>query len=181
MMGDGKFVTTLHWVQQNGAGEVARFLFSDTPCQSIEGDIQQAGFGASLKCTTFAYRQVGACWDFDLFDPTEAVADFEYQIGFVFGFDRAAELVDGGIGFVGADAGEVVAGGGVDAGGQLPALLQNFAAARIGRPFFAAPAFGFEVVFGDAEQFGGNGSHHRARVAGIAQQLPEAALQVAVV
>ena len=89
-MGDGKFVTTLHWMQQNRAGGFARFLFSDTPCQSIEGDIQQAGFGTSLKCTTFAYRQVGACWDFDLFDPTEAVADFEYQIGFVFGFGRAA-------------------------------------------------------------------------------------------
>ena len=55
------------------------FLFSDTPCQSIEGDIQQAGFGASLKCTTFAYRQVGACRDFDLFDPAEAVADFEHE------------------------------------------------------------------------------------------------------
>ena len=85
------------------------FLFADTFCQGIEGDIQQAGFGTSLKCTTFAYRQVGACRDFDLFDPTEAVADFEYQIGFVFGFDRAAELVDGGVGFVGADAGKVAA------------------------------------------------------------------------
>ena len=143
------------------------FLFSDTPCQSIEGDIQQAGFGTGLKCTAFAHRQVGACRDFDLFDPAESVADFEYKIGFVFGFDRAAELVDGGVGFVGADAGEVAAGGSVDAGGQLPALLQDFAAARIGRPFFAAPAFGFEVVFGDAEQFGGNGLHHRARVGGI--------------
>ena len=122
-MGDGKFVTTLHWVQQNGAGEGARFLFSDTPCQSIEGDIQQAGFGTGLKCTTFAHRQVGAVGDVDLFDAVETTTSFEHQIGFVFGFDGAAELVDGGIGFVGADAGEVVAGGGVDAGGQLPALL----------------------------------------------------------
>ena len=56
--GDGKFVTTLHWVQQNGAGGFARFLFSDTPRQSIEGDIQQARFGAGLKCTAFAHRQV---------------------------------------------------------------------------------------------------------------------------
>ena len=157
------------------------FLFLDTLCQSIEGDIQQAGFGTGLECTAFAYRQVGACRDFDLFDPAESVADFEHQIGFVFGFDRAAELVDGGVGFVGAEAGEVAAGGGVDAGGQLSALLQDFAAARIGRPFLTAPAFGFEVVFGDAEQFGGNGLHHRARVAGVAQQLAEAALQVAVV
>ena len=67
--------------------DLPAFLFSDTPCQSIEGNIQQAGFGTSLECTTFAYRQVGACRDFDLFDPTEAVADFEYQIGFIFGFD----------------------------------------------------------------------------------------------
>ena len=99
------------------------FLFSDTPCQGIEGDIQQAGFGTGLKCTAFAHRQVGTGGDFDLFDPAESVADFEYKIGFVFGFDGAAELVDGGVGFVGADAGEVAAGGGVNAGGQLPALL----------------------------------------------------------
>lgn len=59
--------------------DLPAFLFSDTPCQGIEGDIQQAGFGASLKCTTFAYRQVGACRDFDLFDPAESVADFEYN------------------------------------------------------------------------------------------------------
>ena len=86
------------------------FLFSDTPCQGIEGDIQQSRFGASLKCTAFAHRQVGACRDFDLFDPAEAVADFEYQIGSVFGFDRATKLVDGGIGFVGTDTGEVEIG-----------------------------------------------------------------------
>ena len=35
--------------------------------------------------------------------------------------------MDGRVRFVGADAGEVAAGGSVDAGGQLPALLQDFA------------------------------------------------------
>ena len=86
-----------------------------------------------------------------MFDPAKTVAGSEHQIGFVFGFDGSAKVVDGGIGFVGTDAGEVAAGGGVDAGGQLSALLQNFAAARIGRPFLTAPAFGFEVVFSDTE------------------------------
>ena len=36
----------------------------------------------------------------NLFDLAKTIADFGHQIGFVFGFNRAAELVDGGVGLL---------------------------------------------------------------------------------
>ena len=83
--------------------------------------------------------------------------------------DVATDVVDSGVDFVGADFGALVGGKGVDAGGELSAQLQDFAATMGRLPRLVAPAFAFEVVFGHAEQLGGDALHHGLAVLDVSQ------------
>ena len=134
MKGDGEFVTTLHWVQQNGAGGFARFFIFDHTVPKHRGRHSAGGIRHRIAKCCFCLS-AGRAGMVNLFDLAKTVADFGHQIG-----------------FVGADAGEVAAGSSVDTGGRLSTLLQDFATARGGRLFLPPPpAFMGEVVFSNVE------------------------------
>ena len=82
-----------------------------------------------------------------------------------------AEVVDGGIFFVAADASIVAADLCGQAGGELPAFLQGLASLICGAPALfpslSAPTFRFEVFFGHGQQLGGEGNISTARVLGL--------------
>ena len=83
--------------------------------------------------------EIGACW----------------EVGFVAAACLTAEVVDGGIFFVAADAGIVAADLCGQAGGELPAFLQGLASLVCGAPALfpslPAPALGLKVVLGHGQ------------------------------
>jgi len=99
------------------------------------------------------------------------------------GGDGAAELVDGGVAFIGAHGGFGGGMAGGDGGGQLAGALQDFAgpvaffgAGPLGGGFEAGPAgpalLG-EVFFHGVQHGLGHGPHGGAQVGGAALQAPE--------
>ena len=111
--------------------------------------VQYAGCAACLQFAVGIDGEIGAGGNgYGLLAGKASVAERYHQVGGVLGVDFAADVVDGGVDFVGADLGGLGGGKGVDTGGELSAQLQYFAAAMGGLPRLVAPAFVFKVVFG---------------------------------
>ena len=150
------------------------FLLSESFFEGSDSDVEDSAFGIGLELVVAVDGEVRVCGDVDLFDPAEALADFEQQIGFVFGFDRVAEVVDGGVFFVAAD----LCG---QAGGKLPAFLQGFASFIRGTvamfPPLFDPALRLEVVFGHGQQFAGDTPHYGTGVGGVFEQRTQAVVE----
>ena len=117
--------------------------------KGISGNIQYAGCAACLQFAVGIDGEIGASGNgYGLLAGKASVAERYHQVGGVLGVDFAADVMDGGVDFVGADLGGLGGGKGVDTGGELSAQLQYFAAAMGGLPRLVAPAFVFKVVFG---------------------------------
>ena len=76
-----------------------------------DGDVEDSAFGTGLELVVAVNGEIGACW----------------KVGFVTLPCSSAEVVDGGVFFVAADAGIVAADLCGQAGGKLPAFLQGLA------------------------------------------------------
>lgn len=152
---DGKSEMELQIVQQETDDILSSvFLLSESFFEGGDGDVEDSAFGIGLELVVAVDGEIGACW----------------EVGFVAAACLTAEVVDGGIFFVAADAGIVAADLCGQAGGELPAFLQGLASLICGAPALfpplSAPTFGFEVFF-HRQQLGGDAPHHGAGVGGV--------------
>ena len=156
MRRDGKSEMELQIVQQETDDILSSvFLLSESFFEGGDGDVEDSAFGIGLELVVAVDGEIGACW----------------EVGFVAAACLTAEVVDGGIFFVAADAGIVAADLCGQAGGELPAFLQGLASLICGAPALfpslSAPTFRFEVFFGHGQQLGGEGNISTARVLGL--------------
>lgn len=156
MRRDGKSEMELQIVQQETDDVLSSvFLLSESFFEGGDGDVEDSAFGIGLELVVAVDGEIGACW----------------EVGFVAAACLTAEVVDGGIFFVAADAGIVAADLCGQAGGELPAFLQGLASLICGAPALfpslSAPTFRFEVFFGHGQQLGGEGNISTARVLGL--------------
>lgn len=77
------------------------------------------------------------------------------------------------------DVGEIVAGGGVAAGDQLPICAESGHRLHCSA-IFGIPSFSFKIVLRNAEQCGNDSLHHRARIADSSQQPAETTFQTGI-
>ena len=98
-----------------------------------DGDVEDSAFGTGLELVVAVDGEIGAC----------------REVGFVAAPCLTAEVVDGGVFFVAADAGIVAADLSSQAGGELPAFLQGLASLVCGAPALSpslsAPSLSFLV------------------------------------
>ena len=163
---DGKSEMELQIVQQETDDILSSvFLLSESFFEGGDGDVEDSAFGIGLELVVAVDGEIGACW----------------EVGFVAAACLTAEVVDGGIFFVAADAGIVAADLCGQAGGELPAFLQGLASLICGAPALfpslSAPTFGFEVFFGHRQQLGGDAPHHGAGVGGVFEQRIQAVVE----
>ena len=109
---DGKSEMELQIVQQETDDILSSVsLLSESFFEGGDGDVEDSAFGIGLGLVVAVDGEIGACW----------------EIGFVAAACLTAEVVDGGVFFVAADAGIVAADLCGQAGGKLPAFLQGLA------------------------------------------------------
>ena len=140
MRRDGKSEKELQIVKQKTDGFfIVRFLLSESFFEGGDGDVEDSAFGIRLELVVAVDGEIGACW----------------EVGFVAAPCSSAEVVDGGVFFVAADAGIVAADLCGQAGGELPAFLQGLASLICGAaalfPPLPAPALGLKVVLGHGQ------------------------------
>ena len=105
---DGKSEMELQIVQQETDDILSSVsLLSESFFEGGDGDVEDSAFGIGLELVVAVDGEIGACW----------------EVGFVAAACLTAEVVDGGIFFVAADAGIVAA----DLCGQAAASCPLFA------------------------------------------------------
>ena len=134
MRRDGKSEKELQIVKQKTDGFfIVRFLLSESFFEGGDGDVEDSAFGIGLGLVVAVDGEIGACW----------------EVGFVAAPCSSAEVVDGGVFFVAADAGIVAANLSSQSGGELPAFLQGLAFLVCGAPALSpslsAPSLSFLV------------------------------------
>ena len=137
---DGKSEMELQIVQQETDDILSSVsLLSESFFEGGDGDVEDSAFGIGLELVVAVDGEIGACW----------------EVGFVAAPCLTAEVVDGGIFFVAADAGIVAADLCGQAGGKLSAFLQGLASLVCGAaalfPPLPAPALGLKVVLGHGQ------------------------------